>query len=128
MYGGLYSVNKRRIGDFYEDIACKFIYANGGSVLERNYRVRHGEIDIIARDEDYLCFIEVKYRNSDRFGPPEKAVNISKQRQICRISKLFLFSRFKSIDLPIRYDVIAISGVQNAVTVKWLKNAFEYIA
>ena len=121
-------MNKRRIGDFYEDIACKFIYANGGSVLERNYRVRHGEIDIIARDEDYLCFIEVKYRNSDRFGPPEKAVNISKQRQICRISKLFLFSRFKSIDLPIRYDVIAISGVQNAVTVKWHKNAFEYIA
>lgn len=121
-------MNKRSVGDFYETIACKFIKANGGEVIERNYRAMRGEIDIVAKDEDYLCFIEVKYRNSDRFGPPEKAVNISKQRQICRISKLFLFSRFKSIDLPIRYDVIAISGVQNAVTVKWLKNAFEYIA
>ena len=121
-------MNKRSVGDFYENIACRFIYANGGTVIERNYRQRRGEIDIIARDGDYLCFIEVKYRNTERFGAPERAVNISKQKQICRISKLFLYSRYKSMDIPIRYDVIAISGVQNAVTVKWLKNAFEYIA
>ncbi len=121
-------MNKRRIGDFYENIACRFIKASGAEVIERNFRAKRGEIDIVAKDDDHLCFIEVKYRNSDRFGAPERAVTINKQRQICKMSKLFLFSRFKSIDLPIRYDVIAISGVQNAVTVRWLKNAFEYIA
>ncbi len=120
-------MNKRRVGKFFENLACEYVIRNGGRILERNYRALRGEIDIIAFDGRYLCFIEVKYRKSSEYGEPQAAVTFSKQRQICRISKTYLYSRFKSLDIPIRYDVIAVSGDEDAVTVKWLKNAFDYI-
>ncbi len=121
-------MNKRRVGKFFEDLACDHIRESGGRILERNFRALRGEIDIIARDGKYLCFIEVKYRKGDEFGPPEAAVNYHKQRQICKISKTYLYSRFKSLDIPIRYDVISVSDHDETVSLKWLKNAFDYIS
>ncbi len=121
-------MNKRRVGKFFEDLACDRILADGGRILERNYRALRGEIDIIARDGKYICFIEVKYRKGDEFGPPEAAVNYYKQRQICRISKTYLYSRYKSLDIPIRYDVIAVSDHEESVSLKWFKNAFDYVS
>ena len=50
-------MNKRDVGTFYEDIAAEYIRNNGGKIIKRNYRSRQGEIDIIARDGDYLCFV-----------------------------------------------------------------------
>jgi putative endonuclease len=119
-------MNKRRVGRFFEDLACRYITECGGRIIERNYRALRGEIDVIAYDGRYLCFIEVKYRRDTTYGSPEAAVTISKQRQICKISKLYLYSRFKSLDIPIRYDVVAVCGQDDAVSVKWLKNAFTY--
>ena len=120
-------MNKRVVGDFFEKLACSYIEDQGGIILERNFRALRGEVDIIAKDSKYLCFIEVKYRTGDRFGDATEAVNIRKQKQICKISNLYLISKYKSLELPIRYDVIAISSIDNAVTIKWLKNAFGYI-
>ena len=119
-------MNKRRVGSFYEDLACTYIRENGGRIVERNYRALKGEIDIIARDGRYLCFIEVKYRKNSNYGPPEEAITNSKKKQICKISKLYLYFKIKSFDIPIRYDVITISGEREALVVKWYKNAFEY--
>ena len=120
-------MNKRRVGKFFEDLACEYITDNGGRILQRNYRALRGEIDIIALDERYLCFIEVKYRKGDEYGAPQEAVTFYKQRQICRISKTYLYSRYKSLDIPIRYDVISVSDNDETVSLKWLKNAFDYI-
>ncbi len=119
-------MNKRVIGDFYENLACDFIEEHGGRIIERNFRALRGEIDIIAYDGRYLCFIEVKYRANDRCGGPEAAVNFKKQKQICRISNFYLISKFKSLEIPIRYDVLALSGAEDAVVIRWHKNAFEY--
>lgn len=119
-------MNKRARGSFYEKLACDYLVRNGCSILCVNYRSRHGEIDIIARDGKYTSFVEVKFRKDSSYGSPEAAVNISKQKQICKVSKFFLYSRKIPFDTPIRYDVIAISGQDMEYTFHWIKNAFSY--
>ena len=120
-------MNKRQKGSWFEDVACEYIQASGAGIIRRNYRIRSGEIDIIAKDGKYYCFIEVKYRKDSRYGEPESAVNYFKQKQISGVSRHFLSYILKSVEVPVRYDVIAISGEKGAVTVRWLKNAFEYM-
>ena len=120
-------MNKRVVGDFFENLACSYIKEQGGKIIDRNFRALRGEIDIIAKDGKYLCFIEVKYRTNRRYGDPETAVDIRKQKQICKISSLYLISKYKSLELPIRYDVVAVSSINGADSVKWHKNAFDYI-
>ncbi len=120
-------MNKRAVGTDIEGIACNFLIDNRATIIERNFRSRQGEIDIIARDEGYLCFIEVKFRTNDRYGQAVEAVNIKKQIHICRVSKFYLYSKYKSFDLPVRYDVIAISQIEDRYSINWIKNAFDYI-
>ena len=98
-------MNKRQVGDYYEKLACEYLRRSGACIIERDYRAFRGDIDIIARDGIYLCFIEVKYRKDNKYGAPEGAVTISKQRQICKLSKLYLYSKVKSIDVPIRFAI-----------------------
>jgi putative endonuclease len=120
-------MNKRKVGTWYEILACSFLKEHGVQLLYKNYRVRKGEIDIIAKDDNYLCFIEVKYRKDNKYGGPEAAVSFSKQKQICDVSRFFLFSKHYSEFTPIRYDVIAISGEEGSCQIKWHKNAFDYM-
>ena len=119
-------MNKRSIGDENESLACKFIEDKGGRILERNFRCKMGEIDIIARDGPYLCFIEVKFRKDSSFGDPSEAVNYSKRRRISNVSRFYLYSKHISFDSPIRYDVIAVSASEDMLTFDWIKNAFDY--
>ncbi|MBP3196783.1 MAG: YraN family protein [Butyrivibrio sp.] len=120
-------LNKRAVGDTKELLACNYLKDEGAVILERNFRCRTGEIDIIAKDAKYLCFIEVKYRSGNSFGEPEEAVNFKKRKHICKVSDFYLYSKYKSFDLPVRYDVVAISQKDNIFTFKWIKNAFDHI-
>ena len=120
-------MNKRVIGNGNEDLVCKYLISQGLRIISRNFRCRQGEIDIIARDKEYLCFMEVKFRKNSEFGQPQEAVNISKQRKISKVSKYYLYSKNLSFDTPIRYDVIAVSVNEGIKSVKWIKNAFDYI-
>ncbi len=119
-------MNKRRTGEGIEALVCDHITDLGAAVLEKNFRCRFGEVDIIARDGKYLCFIEVKYRKDIRYGSPQEAVTSSKQKHICNVSKFYLYSKYKSFDVPVRYDVIAVSPKDNIYTINWIKNAFDY--
>ena len=119
-------MNKRVVGDSKELLACRYLSEQGAHILERNFRCRQGEVDIIAKDGKYLCFIEVKYRSDDRFGEPQEAVNLKKQKHICKVSEFYLYSKYKSSDVPVRYDVVAISQIDNILTFKWIKDAFYY--
>ena len=121
-------MNKRNIGSWYEQLACRYIKENGASILNRNYRLKNGEIDIIAKDDNYLCFIEVKYRKDQKYGGPEAAVSFHKQKQICHVSRYYVYSKGYSEFTPIRYDVIAVSGEDGNSSIKWIKNAFDYIS
>lgn len=107
-------------GQLAEDRACDYLQAQGFELLTRNYRLRGGEIDLIGRDGDYLVFVEVRYRNTEAFGGALSSVDLRKQQRIIRTAEHYLM-RY-AVDLPCRFDVIAIDSAQQ---ITWLKNAFE---
>lgn len=117
-------MNKRKIGDQKEKLAVAYLTKQGFRMMHTNFRIRQGEIDIIGYDEEVLVFVEVKYRNGDESGIPEEAVDFRKQRQICKVA-LFYLNKYKlGIDIPIRYDVIAIERNE----IRWYKNAFDHMS
>lgn len=116
------SENRRKVGSEYEAMAAAYLQRRGVHILERNYRCRTGEIDLIAKDGEYYVFVEVKFRNRTQTGSSLGAVNREKQRIISRTARHYLTCRIKNIDVPCRFDVIGIDGRE----VKWVKNAFDY--
>ena len=99
--------NKRSTGNKGEDIACGFLKKLGYNIVQRNYQYGHGEIDIVAYDKEILVFVEVKYRKSLEYGPPELAIPKSKQRQVRKTAEAYIYD--KNIkDTSARIDVIAI--------------------
>ena len=81
------------IGKKYEAQAAEFLEKQGYLILERNFQCRQGEIDLIGKEGEYLCFIEVKYRKSANYGTPLEAVTKAKQR---KISKTALYCLVRS--------------------------------
>ena len=79
-----------------------------------------GEIDIIAMKDEYLVFVEVKYRSTSRYGNASEAVGIRKQQTIRNVASFYLTTRYKRTDIPCRFDVIAI----NADSITHIQNAF----
>ncbi len=112
-------INTGKIG---EDLAAEFLKNKGYKILSRNFRIRGGEIDIVAMDSDVVVFIEVKTRTSHAFGLPEEAVNYYKIKFIERAAKFF---RLKHQNLPEaeRIDVIAVDLSAFEPQLRHIKNA-----
>lgn len=104
------SVNKRQTGTSYEIKAEEYLMQKGYKILEHNFRNRTGEIDIIAKDGEYFCFIEVKYRTTNDFGSPLEAVDYRKQNQIRKVAMYYLMKNKLSEWTPCRFDVIGFEG------------------
>ena len=104
------SANKRQMGTSYEIKAEEYLLQKGYKILERNFRNRSGEIDIIAKDGEYFCFVEVKYRTTNDFGSPLEAVDFRKQNQIRKVALYYLMKNKLSEWTPCRFDVIAFEG------------------
>lgn len=102
--------NKRSTGSRYEETATAFLEQNGFRILEQNYRNRTGEIDIIAREGQYLVFVEVKYRRDGSCGFPEEAVDSRKQHKIRRTASCYLYGKGYGDSTPCRFDVVSIVG------------------
>lgn len=102
--------NKRKTGGRYEEIAAAFLQERGYRILERNFRDRFGEIDLVARDGRYLVFVEVKYRRDSGSGYPEEAVDARKQARLRHTASSYLYSRHYPQDMPCRFDVVSILG------------------
>lgn len=113
-------MNKRVVGKINEEKAAEYLEKQGMQIIARNYRIRSGEIDLIARDGPYLVFVEVKYRANDRSGTPFEAVDARKQKSIIRTARHFLMKYGYGDDMPCRFDVAGIQG--NELT--YIKNAF----
>lgn len=96
--------------------------SQGAKVIEMNYRCPFGEIDMIAQDEEYLCFVEVKFRQTADTGRPEMAVDFRKQRKICKVADYYFMEKRKPYHTQVRFDVISI--LQDEII--WYKNAFPY--
>lgn len=103
-------MNKRQLGSRYEDMAAAYLIKRGFSIVDRNYRSRQGEIDIIAREGGYIVFIEVKFRKDGKKGAPEEAVDWKKQEKIRNTARYYLYSHGYGDNTPCRFDVISILG------------------
>ncbi|MGN0347785.1 MAG: YraN family protein [Lachnospiraceae bacterium] len=114
--------NKRQVGTAYEKMAISYLERQGVTILEHSFRCRTGEIDIVGKQKEYLIFFEVKYRSGNRSGSAEEAVNLRKQKVICRTALFYLCRHKIPFNQPIRFDVIAI----NENTIKWYPNAFPF--
>ena len=75
-------MNRRKEGAYYENLVAEYLKTQGYEILEKNYRCRIGEIDLIAKEGETLVFVEVKYRRNDKMGDPKEAVNRKKQKKI----------------------------------------------
>lgn len=100
-------MNKTALGKQGEEIAIKFLKSKGYKIVETNFRIRGGEIDIVAIDKDTLVYVEVKTRTSDFFGTPEESVTPYKIRYLERTAKFYRNSRMNLPELE-RIDVISI--------------------
>lgn len=113
-------INKREIGSKYENVAKKYLEKNGYILVEQNFFSRIGEIDIIANNDGYLCFIEVKYRDKESIACGLYAVDKKKQRAIYKVAKYYMLKNKIKENTPCRFDVISIDGDE----ITLIKNAF----
>lgn len=97
-------MNTKEIGNFGEDVACRFLENAGISVIKRNFYCRGGEIDIIAKDGDTIVFAEVKTRKSVSYGTPGEFVDFRKQEKITETALYYLGND----DTDMRFDVIEV--------------------
>ncbi len=114
-------MNKRLLGNEKEHIAVKYLETFGYKILERNFYIRGAEADIIAIDNNTLCFIEVKYRHNDKHGLAEDAVTLTKQNRIIKLARYYLMTHQELEHLDVRFDVVAINGSE----LKLIRAAFE---
>ncbi len=115
-----------RTGQNGEDLAVRYLEDQGFAIVERNFRQRIGEIDVIARDGECLVFIEVKTRHGNRYGSPFDAVDHRKQRQISKVALAYM-TRHRCLDVPVRFDVVAVQLAGQSPGIELIKNAFDYI-
>ncbi len=115
-------MNKRVLGNDYENIAKDYLEKNGILILEKNFRCRIGEIDLIGKDKEDVVFFEVKYRRSAGMGLPAEAVTEKKQLTICRVADFYRVGMKFPADTSFRFDVISILSGE----LTWIKNAFPY--
>jgi len=112
------------VGRTGEDVAVQYLLQRGYYILERNYRCRFGEIDLVARDGGTLTFIEVKTRRSRTFGPAAAAVTYTKQRHLIKASQMYMVQHGKRDDLC-RFDVVTIDMDGQESRIELIKDAFQ---
>ena len=115
-------LNSKNKGEWGEKQAAKYLSENGYNILETNWRFKKLEIDIIARKDDKIVFIEVKTRGSDEFGEPEASVTLKKQRFLVNAANHYIIE--KNIDLEASFDIVGLMFKDNKVVVKHLPDAF----
>ncbi len=118
---GRANIEKGKAG---EENALEVLKKNGYKIIERNYRCRYGEIDIIARDGETIVFVEVKTRSNSSFGPPKAGVDHKKQRHIIKTATEYL-ARCGLTDREARFDVVGIELKGEGYSAEVVKNAFD---
>jgi putative endonuclease len=111
------------LGKSGEELALRFLREQGYEIIRQNYRTPKGEIDLIARSDTTLIFIEVKTRRSKKFGSPEEAVDRTKQNRIRSIAKYFV-SQYQLFEHDCRFDIVSVIHEGNSIRIKHIQNAF----
>lgn len=117
---------RRAIGEIGEEAAVAELKRRGYRILGRNVRARFGELDVVARDRQTLCFVEIKARHSTAFGLPPEAVTRAKQRHLIRLAQWYLkYHRLTKV--AARFDVVALlmGPDDRPIEIDVIQNAFE---
>lgn len=114
------SRQSRKTGFAYEQKAAEYLAEKGYRILKQNFYTKFGEIDMIAKDGQYLVFVEVKYRSSERGGHPLESVDVKKQNRIRKAAQFYLLRYGLPENTPCRFDVVGILGDE----IVHIKNAF----
>ncbi len=110
--------SKKQLGDDAERAAERYLITHGLSLVERNFRTRFGEIDLIMKDGDTLVFIEVRLRKNDDFGGAAASIGAAKQRRIVAAAQQYIAGLRHPP--PCRFDAVLMVGTK----IEWLKDAF----
>lgn len=105
-------MSTKQTGDLGENLACEYLKKQGYQILERNYLIRGGEIDIVAQDGEYLVFIEVKTRYTHEFGPPLESITPWKIKSLLKTA-LFYVVKIKWGNKPYRLDVVSVDFLED---------------
>jgi putative endonuclease len=119
--------HQHAVGKAGEEAAVQYLCQHGYQILERNYRCRFGEIDLIARDGRTLAFVEVKTRRSQRYGPAAAAVTLEKQRHLIKASQVYLIQR-KKVNEFCRFDVVTAAMDAQQPRIELIKDAFQLMS
>lgn len=114
--------NTRKTGARYELLAAVHLEKCGYHIIEKNYRCRIGEIDLVACDGAYLVFEEVKYRKNNKKGGAAAAVSTAKQKTISRVADYYMKVHGIRADQSVRFDVVAFDGEE----MELIRDAFAY--
>ena len=122
----LQKTSSKHKGDWAEQMAQKWLQKKGLCIEACNVRYRVGEIDIVAWEQDVLCFVEVRSRQTDHVVIPGITVHHTKQQRIIRAASMYMQHHFSDKPLPpCRFDVISIVGYSTAFRIWHIKGAFE---
>ena len=115
-------VTHNDFGKLGEELAVKYLIDKGYEILERNWRNRHKEIDIIAKDGEELVIVEVKTRQTDEYGEPDIAVTRQKQRRLIYAANAYLFRT--NLEIETRFDIISIIFKDGKPVIEHIEDAF----
>ena len=110
-------------GQISEDRAVAYLMARGYTIRDRNWRLGHKELDIVAQKNGTLAIVEVKARRSDRYGDPVDAVTDDKIHKIVQAADAYV--RYHRINLNVRFDIIAITGEPGQQAIEHIEDAFR---
>jgi len=116
-------LNKIQAGHRGQDAAMKFLQFKGMTLLEANFRIPSGEIDLIMRDGEYIVFIEVKYRRNLEYGLPREAIGYRKQQRIKKTA-LYYIVRRNLQNQDFRFDAVELLDTSGGLTINHIENAF----
>jgi len=111
------------LGNRAEKLAAKYLKKHQLTLVERNYRCKSGEIDLVMWHQDYLVFVEVRHRKSQHYGGALASVDQYKQAKLRRAAEHYLINH-KHTDCPARFDIVCINGNLNKPDYQWIQNAF----
>jgi putative endonuclease len=120
------TMQRQALGKLGEDLAVAELERLGYAILARRYRTRHGEIDIVARDEATIVFVEVKAKETAEFGTAAEAVTVRKQRRVVSMAVDYL-ARNRLTGHPCRFDVVAIDGAGESAVLTVYRGAFAAV-
>ncbi len=117
---------RQRDGDLAEALAATYLSQQGLQILERNYRVRGGELDLIALDGETLVFVEVRYRKNARFGGAAASIDARKQQRLIHAAQVYLLKHPRQALRPCRFDCVLLDALHRP-QIDWIKDAFQLI-